>query len=537
MEDIRILIVEDELIIAADIQRVLESLGFSVITAVSTGEEAIERAGALRPDLVLMDIILADKMDGVEAAKQINEKFGIPVVFLTGNADGETVRRARESQPYGYILKPIHVQDLYSTIDTALSRFRLEAALHHQSEELEAANEEMEATNEELNAALEELEATNQELIRSQETLLESERRLQAIIDNAPFGALIYELFPENRLVFSGANPATDRILKMDHRSLIGKTIEEAFPPLAQTEIPDAYRRAAAIGERYSSEQVEYDDGGISGAYEVHAFQTERNRMAVFFRDITERKRAEEQLCASEERYRELFEGIADSVFLHEALPDRPGKFLAVNDNACRTLGYSRDELLSMSVADIDVPEQAARIPAIMERLFRDGHALFETSHRTKDGRRIPVEVNVRLLDLQGAQVILSVARDIGERKRAQHYLDIAEVMMLALNETGAITLANRKCCAVLGYAEHELLGKNWFDACLPPSERDAVKDVFRKIMSGELESVEYYENTVVAASGEQRRIAWHNAIMRDEFGAPNGTLSSGEDITDRANP
>jgi len=110
-------------------------------------------------------------------------------------------------------------------------------------------------------------------------------------------------------------------------------------------------------------------------------------------------------------------------------------------------------------------------------------------------------------------------------------------VMMLALDETGAITLANRKCCAVLGYAEHELLGKNWFDACLPPSERDAVKDVFRKIMSGELESVEYYENTVVAASGEQRRIAWHNAIMRDEFGAPNGTLSSGEDITDRANP
>jgi signal transduction histidine kinase len=131
---------------------------------------------------------------------------------------------------------------------------------------------------------------------RADAALRENEQKMRAIVDAAPFGAHLYELNPDGRLVFTGANHSADQILHLDHQQFIGKTIEAAFPPLIETEIPAAYRRVAAIGERFQLDQIVYNDAGISGAFELHAFQTGPNQMAVFFRDITERKRMEDAL-------------------------------------------------------------------------------------------------------------------------------------------------------------------------------------------------------------------------------------------------
>lgn len=120
------------------------------------------------------------------------------------------------------------------------------------------------------------------------------------------------------------------------------------------------------------------------------------------------------------------------------------------------------------------------------------------------------------------------------ERDRAQQYLDIAEVMFVALNEKGEITLINQKGCQVLGYDEEELIGKNWFDTYLPIEHRAEVKSVFQKLMAGEVKSVEYYENSVLTKSGEIRTIAWHNTVLLNEQGSIAGTLSAGDDITER---
>ena len=120
------------------------------------------------------------------------------------------------------------------------------------------------------------------------------------------------------------------------------------------------------------------------------------------------------------------------------------------------------------------------------------------------------------------------------ERDRAQQYLDIAGVIMVCLAPDQKITLINRKGCELLGYAQEELIGKNWFDTVLTAEQRDRVKDVFTRLIRGELEPVEHVENHVHTRSGEKRLISWHNTLVIDADGNIVGTLSSGEDITDR---
>lgn len=120
------------------------------------------------------------------------------------------------------------------------------------------------------------------------------------------------------------------------------------------------------------------------------------------------------------------------------------------------------------------------------------------------------------------------------EKDKKQMYLDIAEVILVALDKNGQITLINRKGCRILGYEYGELIGKNWFETCLPLKIRYDVFNVFKQLMEGKIEAVEYFENPVLNSTGEERLIAWHNAILRNEHGDIAGTLSSGQDITEQ---
>jgi len=113
-------------------------------------------------------------------------------------------------------------------------------------------------------------------------------------------------------------------------------------------------------------------------------------------------------------------------------------------------------------------------------------------------------------------------------------YLDIAGVMFVALNAKGEVTLINQKGGEILGYEQEEIIGKNWFDSFLPVSVKDQVRTIFYGLMAGEVELFEHYENPVLTKGGEERIIAWHNAILRDGESNIVGTLSSGEDITER---
>jgi two-component system sensor kinase FixL len=123
---------------------------------------------------------------------------------------------------------------------------------------------------------------------------------------------------------------------------------------------------------------------------------------------------------------------------------------------------------------------------------------------------------------------------DILKEQGTQRYLDIAGVIIVALDRNGEITLINKRGCEILGYREDELLHRNWFEVCVPKKDRQARKKTFAKFLSDTGEVVEYNDNMVITKSGLQRVIAWHDVIIRDEQGNPTGTLSSGEDITER---
>ena len=121
---ITVLIVEDETVISRDIQNKLQGLGYDAPLIVHSGEDAVEKAGELRPDLVMMDIVMDGGIDGIEAADQIRKNFNIPVIYLTAYADEETLERAKITEPFGYIVKPFDERELRSTIEMALYKYK-----------------------------------------------------------------------------------------------------------------------------------------------------------------------------------------------------------------------------------------------------------------------------------------------------------------------------------------------------------------------------------------------------------------------------
>lgn len=184
MNDTRIMIVEDERIVAKDLQFRLQGLGYQVAAMASEGHDAIDKAGATRPNLVLMDIRLENGMDGIEAAEQIRNELDIPVVFLTAYADQATLARAKITEPFGYILKPFEERELQSTIEIALYRHKAEQKLR------------------------------------------DSERRYRSLVDNSQ--GLIWTHDLDGKIL--SMNPAAARLLGYEPREIVGHALSDFMP-------------------------------------------------------------------------------------------------------------------------------------------------------------------------------------------------------------------------------------------------------------------------------------------------------------------
>ncbi len=143
----KILVTEDEGIVAADIEDRLRNLGYQVTATCSSGAEALAKIAETEPDLVLMDIMIQGDMDGVETAAQVRKQFGIPVIYLTAYSDDATFQRAKITEPFGYLLKPFEERELRTNIEMALYKHRMEKERDRLVAELKEALSTVKALN------------------------------------------------------------------------------------------------------------------------------------------------------------------------------------------------------------------------------------------------------------------------------------------------------------------------------------------------------------------------------------------------------
>ena len=257
--------------------------------------------------------------------------------------------------------------------------------------------------------------------------------------------------------------------------------------------------------------------------------------------DITERRKAEEIVRKSEERYKILFNNINDAAFVHELAEDGlPGIFTEVNDIACVRLGYTREELQTMSPKDIDAPEGYQLVPAMMEKLKNEKHALWEGAHITKSGLKIPVEISNHLFTMGGRPVILATIRDITERKRSelllreseQKYRKIFENVQDVFYQTdinGKVVEISPSIERYSGLKPEELIGTQIENLYLNPWD----KDELLKVLSSKGGIEDYIVNFKIK-DGKEVFVSANVQLINGPDGNPIGVEGSLRDVTER---
>ena len=321
MSDHTVLVVEDNQIVARDIQRKLERLGYAVCGTAASGRKAVEKAAATQPDLVLMDIRLRGDIDGVEAASQIRERLGIPVVYLTAYTDEETVRRAKQTEPLGYLVKPFDENVLRTTIELAFFRASMERKLR------------------------------------------QSESWLRTTLRCMGDATLVTDAQGQVKFV----NPAAERLTGWGEAEALGRPWWEVVQLLeAETRRPTTEPISRALEDRQVvtvGESILLVDrrGGESPA-EVTAApifdEGEAGGLVLVLRDATERTLMEQALKLDQEVQRAVFAAVGDAIFLRSV----DGRFILVNAAAERLLGGSEPELVGKRDAEVLAPETGRQI-------------------------------------------------------------------------------------------------------------------------------------------------------------------------------
>jgi len=377
------------------------------------------------------------------------------------------------------------------------------------------------------------------ELKKTQKALGQSEEKFRHIVQSSPMGIHLYRLEDDDRLVFSGSNPAADRILNVDNSQFVDKTIEEAFPPLAETEIPDQYRKVCRSGRMWQTEQIEYRDEYIHGAYVVYAFQTTPLNMAALFLDITDEKRAEVALRESERKYRHLVTNAPTMIY---EIDLKNLKFLSANDVLCEYSGYSKEEFMSLNPLELLTEESRQRFVDRNRRMLNgeDVSDTVEFKVRTRNGDEKWVLLNVKMMpDINGSVRAIVIAHDISDRKAMEETLRESEekYRLLIENASDAIFVAqdevikfpNPKTTELIGYTEEELLHTP-FVALIHPEDREMVVQRYRSRLSGD-EPPCTYSFRVVAKHGREMWVQLNTVVIAWE--SRPATLNFLRDVTE----
>jgi PAS domain S-box-containing protein/putative nucleotidyltransferase with HDIG domain len=340
------------------------------------------------------------------------------------------------------------------------------------------------------------------------------------------------------------SNPRLAEIFGLLPEEPIGKEIKDFIHPEDWPIVEENIRKR--ISEEVQS--VHYVFRGLRASGEVVWVEVYGSRTMYQGRpaiigamlDITGRELMEEALHLSEEKYRTIIEQSNDMIWTSDA----EGQLVFFNKHCLEMCGYCETDWSQASYTFMVLEDYVPWVTEAHRRALLGEPQNYEMGIRKKDGNVLYLSVNTAPI-FMNHQVIgtVSFGRDITlekrteqalreERDELQRILDVTNVIIVALDSDQTVSLINKAGCEILGYTQNEIIGRNWFDNFVPERDRQRVKEAFAKLISGETEPVEYFENAVLTKGGEERLIAWHNTNLSDESGNIIGTLSSGQDIT-----
>ncbi len=365
MPKAKILIVEDDTITAKIIERALQNTGYEVTAIAKSGSETFSQIKKNPPDLVLVDIKLQGKMDGIEVADQILTKFDMPVVYLTASTDEATLGRIKETEPFGYITKPFDSKELHGVIETSLHKHGVEKKLRESEEKY---------------------------------------RRLHEAITDS-----VFVLDREWRYVM--ANDVSAKLVKIPKNKLIGKKITDIFKGIESSSFFMTYRKVMESRKPDTAiDRFQHEDGR-EGWYEVNVYPSPDGIFCIV-RNITERKQAEEALRVRDSAIASSINSIA--------FADLEGNLIYVNPSFLELWGYDDDkEILGKSTLLFWLLEDKAT--EVIETLRDKGSWIGELVARRKDQSLFDVQLSANMVMDKDDKPICMMASfmDITDRKRA----------------------------------------------------------------------------------------------------------------------
>ncbi len=429
MDNPTLLIVEDDGILAANLGLLVGSLGYQVLGPTATGEEALNLLDRHSADLVLMDIALGGRLNGIETAESITRTFGLPIIFLSGYSQDPLLEQAKAVSPYGYLVKPVSERELAAVVAMSLHRAELDRSL-----------------------------------AESRRALEESEARYRHLFEHSPLG--IFRTTLDGRALL--ANREMARMVGCDSpedalRCFTDLAAQLYVDPRQRTEFIALIKKLGAV--RHFVYQARKRDGGLFWI-EMNARLQEMIGptgeiipvIDGFAQDVTPQILAQQGLRESEERFRTIFEHNSAAMLLLDAAT---GAIVDANPAAADFYGWSVSELRQMGIQDLNTLS-----PGMIQAQMRGGigseSGRHEFLHRRADGSVRDVEVFSSLIATGERQLLYAIVHDITNRKQAEEARKQLQVQLAQAQKMEAIgTLAggiahdfNNILGIILGYAE-----------------------------------------------------------------------------------